>query len=525
MSQESTLLVEKLWRLKRLVAKGACPGLQFVHLNNMLREPGYRNDVLARVEASGSDALQRLAAEIRAADDGQPLMQKSVGDLSRTPGQEQTRRAWLSPSRLWLLIGSLFAVALTLGFTSLDSHTVQVKDDIINDTIWQSGRTYILENTIFVDGADLIIEPGVQIKGKNGSALIVTKYGRLFSRGQADSPVVFTSTKPEGQRARGDWGGVVLMGKAPVNEPNAAIEGLPEGNVRGLFGGNDENHSCGVMEFTRIEFAGHEISQNNELNGLTLGGCGRDTIIRNVQVHRTLDDGIELFGGTVDLKNIVISGAGDDSIDWDWGWTGRVQFAVIQQHPDVGDNAFEGDNNGNNHQAQPRSQPTFFNVTLAASRAGVKAHRGMVLREGSGGHFHNMIIDGYGIEALDLRDDVNALVDKGELSFSHNVLANVANTSATAEAEARADDDFGFSEDRWIRTVQSANAFSRNSVLGAASEALAAPDFQARLQGLEGSSLAPPESEFFDESATYPGALNPKAQIHWLSGWTAFPEA
>lgn len=133
-----------------------------------------------------------------------------------------------------------------------------------------------------------------------------------------------------------------MLGSAPVNRADAQIEGVPHGDTRGAFGGSDAGSSCGIMEYTRIEFAGFEVYANNELNGLTLGGCGDGTIVRHVQVHRALDDGIEVFGGTVDLQNIVITGAGDDSLDWDMGWRGRVQFLAIQQHADTGDNAFEG---------------------------------------------------------------------------------------------------------------------------------------------------------------------------------------
>jgi len=526
MSDQSSLLVEKLWRLKRRIDKGQCPGVDFVHLNVLLREPGYRNDVLKRVEANGTPELQALAREIMASDNAQPLMAKSGHQrLETVKTTSSENRGWLRRNVFVLLPVIATAVATVAGFTAFENRAVRVADDITADTVWESGHRYILEKTVFVENANLTIEPGVTIEGEPGSALIVTPSAKLFARGSRNQPVVFTSSKEPGQRARGDWGGVVLLGKAPVNEPNASIEGVPESDARGQFGGNDKQHSCGVMQYTRIEFAGFEVYQNNELNGLTLGGCGSNTIIQNVQVHRALDDGIEMFGGTVDLKNILVTGAADDSIDWDWGWRGRVQFAIIQQHRDVGDNAFEGDNNGSNHSAVPRSEPTFYNVTLYGSGRSAKEHRALLLREGSAGHFHNMIIDSFAIEALDTRDEVTALTGMNLLTFSHNLLANngrLGNLNIVNEAD---DDDFGFNEELWIRSPEQRNSVQVETGLQPSVGSESSPHFRPRSSANAMAAKRPPKSEFFDESAMFQGAINPRATSTWLDGWVAFPEA
>ncbi len=526
MSDHSSLLVEKLWRLKRRIDKGACPGVDFVHLNVLLREPAYRTDVLRRVEANGTPELQALAREIMANDDGQPLMAKSPDQpLKTSAARPANRQSWLRRNALVVLPVLGVAVATVAGFTAFENRAVRVDSDIVTDTVWETGKRYVLEETIFVDNAQLTIEPGVVIEGEAGSALIVTSSAKLFARGSRNEPVVFTSAKPDGERARGDWGGVVLLGKAPVNEPDAAIEGVPETDLRGRFGGSDPDHSCGVLQYTRIEFAGFEVYKNNELNGLTLGACGSNTIVQNVQVHRALDDGIEMFGGTVDLQNIVVTGAADDSIDWDWGWNGRVQFAVIQQHRDAGDNAFEGDSNGSNHSALPRSEPTFYNVTLYGSGRSAKEHRAILLREGSGGHFHNMIIDSFAIEALDTRDEITALVGMKALTFSHNLLSNngrLGNLNATEEAE---DDDFDFNEEKWIRTPSLSNSVQVESGLQISASDESFPHFRPLGMMRTMKAKRPPKSEFFDESAEYQGAINPRATSTWLDGWTAFPGA
>ena len=291
MSDHSSLLVEKLWRLKRRIDKGQCPGVDFVHLNVLLREPAYRADVLRRVDANGTPELQALAREIMANDDGQPLMAKSPDQkLESSTAHPTHRRTWFGRNALVLVPVLGVVVATVAGFTAFENRAVRIHSDITTDTVWETGTRYVLEDKIFVENAQLTIKPGVIIQGEAGSALIVTSSSKLFARGSRNQPVVFTSAKPEGERARGDWGGVVLLGKAPVNEPDSAIEGLPDTDLRGRFGGQNPDHSCGVVQYTRIEFAGFEVYKNNELNGLTLGGCGSNTIVQNVQVHRALDD-------------------------------------------------------------------------------------------------------------------------------------------------------------------------------------------------------------------------------------------
>lgn len=522
MSANASLLVEQLWQLKRLVDRGECADIQFVHLNNLLREPNYRADVLRRAEASGSEKVRKLVGSIRDQDSGMPLMANTgpqyIPEAVKSTPRKRRHLIWLAP-----LVAA--GAAVSVGFTALEPQTIRISENITAPATWEGGKTYVLEDIVFVDNTTLTIEAGATILGENGSALIVTRDSQLFSRGRPGQPVVFTSARPEGARSRGDWGGVVLLGNAPVNQPSAQIEGIPASDQRGSFGGPDATDSCGVVEYTRIEFAGFEVYQNNELNGLTLGGCGSNTIVRHVQVHRALDDGIEMFGGTVDLKHILVSGAADDSIDWDWGWRGRVQFAVIQQHADVGDNAFEGDNNGDQHEATPRSEPVFYNVTLAGTGHGAKAHRGMVLREGTGGHFHNMIIDSYAMEAVDTRDEVRALAAGKQLVFSDNIIATTGTMGSRQAEQGADDDDYGFDEEAWLRSPENRNHLSISSALHPAARHLTAPDFRPRIPSRDMPATAPPKSEFFDESATFSGAINPKNPGSWLEGWTAFPES
>ncbi|RYZ31531.1 MAG: hypothetical protein EOO72_16690, partial [Myxococcaceae bacterium] len=236
-----------------------------------------------------------------------------------------------------------------------------VKGSITGDTIWKAGTTYTLKDYVFVESGTLTIEPGVIVKGDTGSALVITREAKLNAVGTAEKPIVFTSSQAEGTRAAGDWGGVVLLGKAKINVAGGenTIEGFfaTSGDTRTKYGGGDDAHDCGKLKYARIEFAGYELAEDNELNGLTTGACGTATDIDYVQVHKGADDGVEMFGGTAGLKHIVISQPDDDGLDYDLGWRGKVQFLVVQQNAVVGNRAIEASGNKNDNVAQPHSVP------------------------------------------------------------------------------------------------------------------------------------------------------------------------
>ncbi|HEX5677091.1 MAG TPA: hypothetical protein VFX91_03880, partial [Alcanivorax sp.] len=392
---------------------------------------------------------------------------------------------------------------------------------------WSADRTWVLDGIVYVqDGARLTIEPGTRVEGQPGSALVVTRNASLHAAGNADMPIVFTSGQPRGTRAPGDWGGVVLLGSAPVNQADAQIEGVADNDTRGAFGGNDADGSCGVLEYARIEFAGFEVYANNELNGLTLGGCGSGTIVRHVQVHRSLDDGVEMFGGTADLRHVLITGAGDDSLDWDWGWRGRVQFLIAQQHPNSGDNAFEADNNGSQHNAQPMSEPVMYNITLVSPRSHTRHHRAMTLREGTGGHFHNLFIHGFSGEAVDIKGAVTvANLDTGHLTFEALAINDIGGRGVSyfEDESGTADDDSGLDEAGYFRDTVGTR-FAVNPMFSRDVSSTVNPAFApGGTSSLRDGAVAPPQGEFWDESALYIGAVRPGAARDWTDGWTDFP--
>ncbi len=440
------------------------------------------------------------------------------------------------------IAGAFFIAALSIGFYfNVDKNNTNVNKNAIVaplrpaeivvsgaitfDTTWHAETTYILSGPVFVEGdAVLTIEPGTRIRGGFASGLIVTKNAKINARGSKHAPIVFTSAKKVGERRRGDWGGLVLLGNARINQGINSIEGITKSDIRGQFGGNDDNDSCGVLEYVRIEFAGLEVFKDNELNGLTMGGCGRQTVVNHIQVHRAFDDGIEMFGGTADLKNIVITGARDDSLDWDMGWRGRVQFMVIQQYNDAGDNGFEADNWDDNHQALPRSNPTMYNVTMLGASAPQKVQRAMNLRRGTAGSFHNFIVTGHTNEFLDIRDEATVdLANSGDIRFSNSFIFNIGLDGKSPFSDEK-DDDGGFSERDFMR-AQKAVSLDVNPLLVSTQNQLSFNIIPRDNSPANGLLTSFPRDNFWDVTANYAGAVKPSARNeNWLSGWTQYPE-
>lgn len=226
---------------------------------------------------------------------------------------------------------------------------------------------YTLTGFYFVtDGHHLNVPAGCVVQGDSVATLIVQPGGQIHAQGTEYRPVVFTSAKPAGHRNPGDWGGVILLGNAPVNQVNPVIEG---GIIAGTYGGNDAEDSSGEMTYVRIEYPGTRYQLNNEVNGLTMGGVGRGTTLHHIQVSYSFDDSYEWFGGTVNAHHLVAIGGTDDEFDTDFGYTGKIQFAFGMKDPMVWDaagetNGFESDNDGTGTTADPRTRPVFSNITL-----------------------------------------------------------------------------------------------------------------------------------------------------------------
>jgi hypothetical protein len=222
-------------------------------------------------------------------------------------------------------------------------------------------KPYLLKGQVFVpSGVTLTIPEGTVIKGDKATkaALIVQPGGKLIANGTAAKPIVFTSAQAVGERDRGDWGGVIILGNAFVNQTaKPTIEGItPSQNygsvaADGATPATNASENSGSLKYVRIEYAGIELTPNNETNSLTLGAVGNGTTLEFVQVSFGGDDGFEWFGGTVNAKNLVSLSTWDDVFDTDFGWGGNVQFGLVVRNPffadQSGSNAFESDNQGN----------------------------------------------------------------------------------------------------------------------------------------------------------------------------------
>ncbi|WP_438014003.1 hypothetical protein WMF18_24115 [Sorangium sp. So ce315] len=399
---------------------------------------------------------------------------------------------------------------------------VEVIEAIEADTTWSADSCYLMKGTLFVEeGATLTIEPGTTIMGDKESlaTLVVMPGAKINARGTADRPIVFTSQSPKGERAAGDWGGVMLLGNAPVNVPGGKAE--VEGIVGVEYGGDVEDDDSGVLEYVRIEFSGILLSQDNEVNGLTLAGVGSRTTVDHVMVHHTLDDCFEFFGGTVNAKHLLCAQNGDDAFDWDLGYVGKLQFLALQQDPTVADetNGFEGDNDAEGSGNTPVSEPTIYNVTLCGKNKDVdKQQYGMLLRRGTKAQLFNAIVTGF--EAgLDLRNE-STEVELASSIFFGNVVANIAyeetDTNKSTESTLDDDDDGGLDEVAWfegeatnsVEDPQLADCFA------------ATPDFRPAATLTE-NAATPPDDGFFDPEATYIGAF--KADDTWATGaWVSF---
>src|SRR5690606_5265551 len=286
-------LVDLLWQLKQAYDNGGDQSdVRFIHFNTLLNDDAYRTEIVSRAIESSNRKIRELGQKLRDLNrDGALLHTRASGQPAGVPliinpdirdtlqhrsmPTSPSRRAWLPWLQATIALLGLVAVAL-LGYNQRDTLRAAldgqqtVRGEISGNETWSSQRTWILDGLVFVTpGSSLTLEPGTRVLGRPGSALIISRGATLYARGSADKPVVFSSAQPVGARRAGDWGGVVLLGSAPVNVVDARIEGIPESDPRGAFGGDDPASSCGLLEYTRIEFAGYEISRDNELNGLT----------------------------------------------------------------------------------------------------------------------------------------------------------------------------------------------------------------------------------------------------------------
>lgn len=293
---------------------------------------------------------------------------------------------------------------------------------LTSDKVWTlKGYVYVTE------GATLNIQAGTKIVSdiSEKGALCIERGAKIIAEGTANKPIVFTSSKPDGEKSPGDWGGIVILGRAKTNR---ATEPTIEGGIGRPFGGDNDDDNSGVLKYVRIEYAGIAALPNSEINALTLGGVGRNTIIEHIQTIYANDDAFEFFGGTVSPKYLYAFATADDDFDFDFGYTGTINYGIAKRDPqfvDSGDagNGVECDNDGTGSQSQPFTHPKLYNMVLVGPNnlSSLSNHNlGLRFRRATQFTMKNSVIWGWMKGGLSLESNETAQFLKDNTSVFEN---------------------------------------------------------------------------------------------------------
>ena len=422
-----------------------------------------------------------------------------------------------------------------------------------SNVTFSKDTTYVITGWYFVDSTyKLTIQPGTLIFGdkESGGTLIIKRGAKIDANGTANAPIVFTSEQAIGSRAPGDWGGVIILGNAPTNQPlDATIEGgfgtIP--NTTAQLGGSNPDDSSGVFRYVRIEWAGIAFAQDNEINGLTLGGVGRKTAIDHIQVSYANDDDIEYFGGNVNVKYIVTNGNIDDNMDTDWGFAGNLQFVLVKRDSLIFDasasgssNGFESDNMGSEPwSVYPRTKAKVSNATyigpMSDTTSVVNSHWGNIgmLRRATQFSIYNSILMGWpkGITIRDTLTQRSALQDSLQIRSTSIQTKSAPISKSISGTEVNVPE---FDALAWFNTAAWGNLGSaprNNGDVGLVNPGVpftnAAFDPRPKA-GSEATTAGTGYAKYnlpsFFDSVSYRGALDPSKPMNqqWFAGWTTF---
>ncbi|MDI1451746.1 hypothetical protein [Polyangium sp. 6x1] len=394
--------------------------------------------------------------------------------------------------------------------------SIEVSGSIGQDTTWYADQTAMLTGYVVVEpGATLTIEPGTRILARTEAGILVKPGARIVARGTKEAPIVFTSAKAE--RSEGDWRGLILCGRAPINGAPSGrpMDVLPPG-IKATCGGTAEDDSSGEIRFVRIEFAGRDDGLQGSPGGLRLEGVGSGTVIDHVQVHRTEADAIDLRGGTVSVKHILVTGFEDDGFDWALGWRGKGQFIAVVMGDMQGDTciqAGQGSSDAEDGAGSAPSDPLLYNVTLV----GMEDQFGpnVKLRGATRGRMFDMLVARAGTSSLGIEDTpTHENANAGLLDIRHSILASDDNFT---------DDDPDFMESDWAMDPSRENRALEAEESGLPPFTSGPVDLSlpSGAPGLTGA-IAPPDDGFFDPAALFVGACGELCPE--FEGWTAFPE-
>ncbi len=399
---------------------------------------------------------------------------------------------------------------------------------LTNDTEWHLGAIIFVKG-----GAALTIEPGTIIMGDPPptlAGLVITREGTIEAHGTQSRPIIMTSSKPVGQRNRGDWLGFIMLGKARANLAAGASAGNPEGQGYieglqttddGLYGGTDDHHYCGTITYVRNEFAGYILSQGNEVNSFTFGGCGDTTVVDHLEAIYGLDDTFEWFGGTMNAKHLVGGMSRDDYLDTQLGVRHKVQYGVFYQtERDLGNRGIESDNSEYFAGATPFNEPMYANVTFIGS--GLDGYDegtvdGVFLRRGDRMHLYNVAVTRFVGGGFRINDpDTQAQADMGNITVDGLVMwnNNLNGTPApTIDGQTRDENSANF-----LKGPNAKNVFALDGNLTAPFN-YNDPDFLPMFGSplLRSGWVQLPDDGFFDQTANFVGAFGDE---DWTKEWT-----
>ncbi len=442
---------------------------------------------------------------------------------------------------------------------SVESSIITVTDaDLTTETYeWTKDKTYMVDGLVYLEeGGVLNIEEGTVIKfvevpsngSDNTSALFITKGAKIMAEGTVDEPIIFTAEEDDlnGNLTATDnelWGGLVLLGKAPAFKGGVSdaiqIEGIDSEESRGQYGGSDPEDNSGILKYVSIRFTGIGFQSGDELQGLTLGGVGRGTTIDYIDIFSSADDGIEIFGGTVNIKHVSVAFSTDDDFDFDLGWRGNGQFLFSL----MGDDGVGFDHTGEWDGASPDdadlfSAPNIYNLTsIGPGQSGTSSDKAILMRESFAGKLGNSIFEDFPFQAIEVqdlsgdgRDSYDILVngaDGNQIEVANNTWAQFGSYDAEkgmeslVKASIEEDDQGNVTYTGEItETVKELednnNTYSADAVLmGISREANGGLD--PRPTG-DVSSVAAYPNDWF-ESVNYRGAFAAEGPT-WLSGWS-----
>jgi hypothetical protein len=443
--------------------------------------------------------------------------------------------------KLNIILASFFMALTLLSCRKSDivvDNTKRVVDDGsgIGNVTWTADEDYMLEGFVFVNpGQTLTIEPGTVIRaktgqGENASALIISRGAKIIAEGTPDKPIIFTveGDDLEGSvpiESRGLWGGLIILGNAQLNSEfnESKIEGIPLSETRGIYGGSVNNDNSGILKYVSIRHGGTNIGENNEINGLTLGGVGSGTTIEYVEVISNLDDGFEFFGGTVNCKYLASAFCGDDAFDFDEGYRGKGQFWLAIQAPALGDNVAEHDGGTNPVHGEPYCIPEIYNATYIGNGQ-LNSSNLMVFSDDAGGKYYNSIfthqIAGIEIEYIDGVNDSYTQFINENLVFENNIFYQIENNNSSNILSA-----FNVSGDELAAqqaALQDYFLTAQNEVINPGI-IITETDYDVIPTGNVETNLAPYPNKWYD-AVTYKGAFDPTGS-NWLEGWSLLSES